>query len=131
MDKRIGGNIMKLLLRIVLGLAGLLFIVIGLAFWANPATPAARFGLEAANALGTSTLRADMASFFGVGGLLTLVAVVRSNARLLTAPLLMIAIALTGRIITVIIDGYTPDMMEPMVIEAVLVALLAAARRLI
>jgi hypothetical protein len=122
---------MKLVLRIVLGLAGLLFIVIGLAFWANPATPAARFGLEAASALGTSTLRADMAAFFGVGGLLTLIAVVRSNARLLTAPLLMIAIALTGRIITVIVDGYTPDMMQPMVIEAVLLALLAAGRRLI
>ena len=35
---------------------------------------------------------------------------------------LMIAIALTGRIITVIVDGYTPDMMQPMVIEAVLLA---------
>ncbi|UPT64231.1 MAG: DUF4345 family protein [Hyphomonadaceae bacterium JAD_PAG50586_4] len=122
---------MKLVLRIVLGLAGLLFIVIGLSFWANPANPAARLGIEAASALGTSSLRADMAAFFGVAGFLTLGAVVRSNARLITAPLLMIAVALTGRIITVIVDGYTPDMMQPMVIEAVLLALLAAGRRLI
>jgi len=43
----------------------------------------------------------------------------------------MIAIALAGRIITVIVDGYTPDMMQPMVIEAVLLGLLAAGRRLI
>lgn len=122
---------MKLVLRIVLGLAGLVFVVMGLAFWANPATPAAHLGIEAASALGTSSLRADMAAFFGVAGGLTLLAAVRSNARLLTAPLLMIAIALTGRIITVIVDGYTPDMMQPMVIEAVLLALLAAGRRLI
>ncbi len=120
---------MKLVLRVVLGLAGLLFIVIGLSFWANPATPAARLGIEAASALGTSSLRADMAAFFGVAGFLTLAAVVRSNARLLTAPLLMIAVALTGRVITVIVDGYTPDMMQPIVIEAVLLALLAAGRR--
>lgn len=120
---------MKMVLRVVLGLAGLLFIVIGLAFWANPATPAARLGIEAASALGTSSLRADMAAFFGVAGLLTLAAVIRANARLLTAPLMMIAVALTGRIITVIIDGYTPDMMQPMLIEAVLLALLAAGRR--
>ncbi|HEX8901740.1 DUF4345 family protein [Vitreimonas sp.] len=122
---------MKLVLRIVLGLAGLVFVVMGLAFWANPATPAARLGIEAASALGTSSLRADMAAFFGVAGGLTLLAAVRANARLLTAPLLMIAIALTGRIITVIVDGYTPDMMQPMVIEAILLALLAAGRRLI
>lgn len=122
---------MKLVLRIVLGLAGLVFVVMGLAFWANPATPAARLGIEAANALGTSSLRADMAAFFGVAGGLTLLAAVRANARLLTAPLLMIAIALTGRVITVAVDGYTPDMMQPMVIEAVLLALLAAGRRLI
>ncbi|WP_135213245.1 DUF4345 family protein [Vitreimonas flagellata] len=120
---------MKLVLRIVLGLAGLVFVVMGLAFWANPATPAARLGIEAAGALGTSSLRADMAAFFGVAGGLTLLAAVRANARLLTAPLLMIAIALTGRIITVIVDGYTPEMMQPMVIEAVLLALLAAGRR--
>jgi hypothetical protein len=122
---------MKLVLRIVLGLAGLLFVVMALAFWADPATPAARLGIEAANALGTSSLRADMAAFFGVAGGLTLLAAVRSNARLLTAPLLMIAIALTGRIITVIVEGYTPEMMQPMVIEAVLLGLLAAGRRLI
>lgn len=122
---------MKLVLRIVLGLAGLVFVVMGLAFWANPATPAARLGIETASALGTSSLRADMAAFFGVAGGLTLLAAVRANARLLTAPLLMIAIALTGRIITVIVDGYTPDMMQPMVIEAILLALLAAGRRLI
>ncbi|MBN8607953.1 MAG: DUF4345 family protein [Caulobacterales bacterium] len=122
---------MKLVLRIVLGLAGLVFVVMGIAFWANPAAPAARLGIEAASALGTSSLRADMAAFFGVAGGLTLLAAVRSNARLLTAPLLMIAIALAGRIITVIVDGYTPDMMQPMVIEAVLLGLLAAGRRLI
>jgi hypothetical protein len=121
---------MKLVLRGLVGLAGLLALILALQFWLHPALPAARLGLSPIGDLGLATIRADMAGFFGAAGGLALFAAIRGEGRLLTAPLLMIAIALTGRVITVAVNGWSPELGQPMVIEAVLVVLFAAGRRL-
>ncbi len=122
---------MRVVLRTLVGVIGLLGCLVALAIWANPERPAGQFGLEAANALGIAALRADFAGFFGGVGVLALAAAIRGEARLLTAPLLLIGLALTGRAVTVALDGFTPAMAQPMVIEAVLLAVLGAGRRFI
>ncbi|MFN3524126.1 MAG: hypothetical protein ACK4YQ_17920 [Phenylobacterium sp.] len=120
---------MRLLLRVLVGLAGAAALLLAAQFWLNPLQPAARLGLDAQGALGIATIRADIAAFFGAAGLFALAAAARAEARLMTTPLLLVALALAGRVVTVVDRGFTPEQGPPMVVEAVLVALFALARR--
>lgn len=122
---------MKLVLRALAGLAGLLGILIALATWANPAGPPAQLGLEGVGPLGESTIRADVAGFFGAFGILALAGAVRNEARLFTGPLLLIGLALAGRLLTVALSGYAPEMAQPILIEVGLLGLFAACRFLL
>jgi len=120
---------MKLVVRGLVGVLGALALAMAAAFWLNPGLPAARLGVSALDALGFATLRADMGGFFAMAGVLSLAAAVRDNARLLTAPLLLVTLALAARVGTAALSGYTPEMAQPMVVEAVLAAVLALGRR--
>lgn len=122
---------MKLVIRGLAGLAGLLGVLIALATWADPAGPPAKLGLQGVGALGEATIRADVAGFFGAFGVLALAGAIRGEARLFTAPLLLIGLALTGRIVTVVMSGYAPEMAQPMLIEVGLIAVFAAGRFLL
>jgi hypothetical protein len=120
---------MRLVLRLMLGVIGLAALLLAARLWMDPAMAAAKLGVAANGPLGMATLRADLAGFFGVAGGLTLAGAIRSDARFLTAPLLLIGAALTGRVVTVIAMGLKPEMVGPMVVEAVLLVVLAFGRR--
>lgn len=120
---------MRVFLRGLIGIVGVLAVLLALQFWLHPAAPAAKLGLSPLGDLGLSTIRADMAGFFGAAGVLALIAAVRNQGAWLTAPLLMVAIALTGRVINVIAQGWSPDFVQPMAVEAVLAVLFAVGRR--
>jgi len=128
---RRGGAIMNLVLRALLAIAGLLGLLVALGFWFNTDVLAARFGVEAQGLLGYSTLRADFGALFGAVGVLSLVAAIRNCARFLTAPLLLIGIGFSGRLLTIALSGYDATMLPPMVVEIVLIALFAAGRKLL
>lgn len=119
---------MVVVVRVLVGVAGLLALVLAAAFLFDPATAALRFGIAPQEPLGFSTLRADFGGLFGTAGLLAIAAGVRNNARLLTAPLLLIGIALIGRMLTIAVSGYEASMMQPIAVEIVLVSLFAAGR---
>lgn len=123
----------RTVLRGLVGLLGVLGLLIALQIWLNPAGPAAKLGVQAMVPLGLATIRADMGGFFGAVGILAVLAAFKGQGKLLTAPLLLVALALTGRVIAVVMDtnGLTPDMVQPMVTEAVLVVAFAAGRRFI
>lgn len=118
----------RTVLRGLIGLVGVLGLLLALQLWLNPAGPAAKLGLAVTGPLGLATIRADLGGFFAGAGLLALMAAVHSHARLLTAPLLLISLALAGRIVTLVLNGLTPDMVQPMVIEAVLLVILSLGR---
>ncbi|WP_304170259.1 hypothetical protein [Phenylobacterium aquaticum] len=120
---------MRLVLRLLLGVIGLAALMLTARLWLDPAMAGAKLGVSATGPLGLATLRADLAGFFGVVGGLTLAAAIRADARLLTAPMLLIGAALAGRVITVLVQGLQPEMVGPMVVEAVLVVILAFGRR--
>lgn len=126
-----GKHPMQMVLRVLAGLAGLLGVFIALSTWADPTKFPATLGLQGVGGLGEATIRADVAGFFGTFGLLALAGAVRGEARLFTAPLLLIAIALAGRALTVVLSGFEPAMAQPMVIELVLLAIFAAGRFLL
>ncbi len=116
-------------LRVIVGVIGVLALLVAARLWIGPAAPAAALGLTADGPLGLATLRADVAGFFAAGGLFALAGAIRGEGRLLTPPALLLGLALAGRVLTVAVDGYVPEMLPPMVIEAVLVAILLLARR--
>ena len=122
---------MNLVIRALLGVAGLLAVLVAFGFWFNPDTLAGRFGIAAQGALGYSTLRADFGALFGGVGLFAIAAAVRNSARLLSAPLLLIGIGFCGRLLTIALAGYDAAMLSPMVTEVVLIALFATGRKLL
>lgn len=119
---------MKSVLRLVTGAIGALALLLAARLWLAPADAAARLGITAMGGLGLATIRADMAGFFGAAGILAAAAAWQNRARLLTAPLIMVAIALSGRILTYLGGAHDANMIQPMAVEAVLVALFAAGR---
>ena len=122
---------MQIIARFIVGLAGLLSILLAARFFQNPAAPAALLGLSPAGALGTATLRGDFGAFFGVCGILALAAAVRNSAALLTAPLLVIAIALTGRIVSYALEGGGSAVLQPILVELTLLIVFGVGRAML
>ncbi len=122
---------MGLIIRLLVGVAGLLAVVIAIGFWINPDMLAVQFGVAPQGPLGFSTLRADFGALFAGTGVLAIAAAVRNNARLLTAPLLLIGVGFAGRVLTIALSGYDASMLQPMAVEVVLITLFAAGRRML
>ena len=120
---------MKSVLRVLIGVLGLLAILVAARFWMDPLKVGATLGLSPVGLLGLATLRADMAGFFGTAGVLALAAAIRDDRRLLTAPLIMIGLALSGRLITAGLGGLAQPTVMPMAVEALGVLLLTLGRR--
>ena len=120
---------MQKTLRVAIGLFGILFIVLAVGFLLDPAQAASKLGVGPLAPLGLATLRGDFFAFFGAGGILSIAGAVHNDARYLTAPLLMLAMTLAGRLVTVAASGFDAAMAPPMIVEAVIVLLLALGYR--
>jgi len=120
---------MQVVSRLLVGIAGLLGVLVALRLWMAPQEVAIQLGVEPIGPFGLATIRADVAGFFAGTGVLSLLAAIRNRAVLLTAPLILIGLALTGRLITGASSGITNEMIPPMAIEAGLLAVLALGRQ--
>jgi len=122
---------MIMVVRALVGVAGVLAVLVALGFWFRPDTLAAEFAISPQGALGYATLRADLAALFGGVGALAIAAALRNSAYLLTAPLLLLALGLCGRLLTIALAGYEPSMLQPMIVEVVLITLFATGRKVL
>ncbi|WP_416908641.1 MAG: DUF4345 family protein [Polymorphobacter sp.] len=120
---------MRQIMRITVGLLGLFNLAIGLAFLIAPAAPAEAFFLAPQGTQGLATLRADMPGFFITAASFALLGAWRADPRPLAVPLAMLAIALTGRSLSLALDGAPDTAFPPMIAEAVMIAILLTARR--
>ena len=119
---------MQMIARLLVGIAGLLGVLVALRLWMAPEDVALQLGVQPIGPFGLATIRADVAGFFGGAGALSIFAAIRNRAVLLTPPLVLIGLALTGRIITAASSSITNEMIPPMAIEAGLLAVLALGR---
>ncbi|MDP3382002.1 MAG: arylsulfatase [Phenylobacterium sp.] len=115
--------------RGLVGLVGLLMVAIALRIWTQPLVFAATLGLAADGPLGIASLRADLGGFFGAGGLFALLAALRADRRWLAPALILLGLALTGRVISLIASGGGVMQIPPMIVEALLIAILALGWR--
>jgi len=120
---------MRNVMRIVIGLVGLFNITIGIGFLVAPAKLAAAFFLSPIGSQGMATLRADFPGFFIGASVFALVGAWRGEARPLLVPMLMLGIALFGRVISILVDGMAPTAIQPMTVEAVMIGVLALGYR--
>ncbi len=115
-------------IRIAVAVTGLILFIIAIGAWLSPAATAAKLGVTATGALGVATLRADLGAFFAVSGGLALFAAIRRAPTYLTTPLLLIALALAGRLLALAFAPFDSTMAPPMIAEAIMVAVFGAGR---
>lgn len=120
---------MKQAIRAAVMLVGLFNLVLGFAFLIRPAEMAAKFFIVAQGIQGLATIRADFAALFVTGGLFALYGAWNRRAAPLAVPIILFAVALTGRCITLIVDGVVPTSFTPMMVEAVMIAVLILGTR--
>lgn len=115
--------------RGLVAVVALFNIVLGLGFLLDPASSALRFFLAPLGTQGMATLRADFTAFFITGGAAALIAAWRNERGPLAVPIALLALALVGRSVSLIADGAPTTAFPPMIVEAVMVAILLGARR--
>lgn len=122
---------MTMVLRALVSVAGLLGVLIASLMWMAPEEAAAQLGVAATGPLGLASIRADMGGFFGAGGAFALAASFKGSGSLLLAPVVLVGLALAGRLVAVAVNGFVSEMGPPMVIEVVLCLVFAAGWRLL
>lgn len=120
---------MRNALRIAIGAVGLFNLAVGLGFLIDPARLGVAFFLSPIGIQGLATMRADFTAFFVTGGAFALLGAVRGQPEPLAVPLILLAIALTARFLSLAADGISPTAFQPMAAEAVMIAILFAGRR--
>jgi len=120
---------MRNAVRIAIALVGLFNLAIGLGFLIDPARLGAAFFLSPNGSQGLATMRADFTAFFVTGGVFALLGAARGRTELLAVPLALLAIALSGRCVSLLADGTAPTAFPPMIAEAAMIAILFAGRR--
>ena len=116
-------------LRVLVGVLGLLALATAARIWVDPSAAAAQMGLVVNGPLGQATLRADVAGLFaGIGGLSVFGAVI-GDGRWLLAPLCLVVAALAGRLLNLVLAGFTVEQAPPILVEIALALILGAAFR--
>jgi hypothetical protein len=118
---------MTMLFRILVAVLGLLSILTALPHWFRVEGLAAARGIQALEAIGRANVRADIGGIFLAIGILALLAAWKQNETWLAATIIVVASALFGRFISFGLDGIGAHVMEPVVVEAVVLAILAGA----
>jgi hypothetical protein len=117
---------MSLITRGLVALIGMLSLLSVYQHWFVVESLEQARGIKAIGAIGAANIRADIGGLFLAIGLFALIAAFKRDATWLLATLLLPALALTGRFVSAAIDGLSPRVVEPMVVEAIVLAILGA-----
>ncbi len=124
---------MKNIARLLVGLFGLLSVATALGLWFAMEGLLTNLGIAptdlAGGLVGRATVRADIAGLFAGMGVAMLLAARHQNRSWTNAVLLFVTMAITGRIISVFLDGGPAIVWPPIAIEAAIIALVLWYRR--
>jgi len=115
--------------RISIGVLGALFVLLALGFWFGTDALARKMGLDLTTLAGRATVRADVGGFFLTGGVISVYAAIKRNAAYLWPILLLLIAAISGRALTLILDGAEPASFPPMIVEALAIVLVVVCQR--
>jgi hypothetical protein len=120
---------MRFVLTALAMIGGIVFVMIGLGVFFQPESTGAGFALLPDGVPGLAVIRGDMTAFFVVGGGCMIWGAWKRNGELLLVPAALFGIAFAGRLLTVAVDGATPQFWLPMLVEAATVAITLLASR--
>ena len=104
-------------------LVGLFSLAMGLLAWVDPAQIGGIIGLQAVGDLGIHSLRGDIGAVFLSGAIGCGLALFKGKLNGLKIPIIVYGLVLLGRLISLPGTGVSQEVMMPIVIEVVLIAL--------
>lgn len=117
------GMAVRMALRVMLGLMGLMFIAIGFGFLTNPGQMGPDFGVTPDGNRGLSTIRSDFTAIFWVSGGAFVIGAWRQHGPMLLITAALMGIVLGARGLSLALDGMYEGWYEPMAVEALAVIL--------
>ena len=115
---------MVIVSRILVAIIGVIALLGVGQHWFDLDAVAIERGMQAVGDIGRANLRADVGGLFlGISGL-TLFAAVRQHQGAILAAIVLLGATLIGRFVSIAIDGYSAPVAPPMIVEAVLIAIL-------
>lgn len=115
---------MIIITRILVAVIGVIALLGVGQHWFDLDAVAAERGMQAIGDVGRANLRADVGGLFlGISGL-ALFAAVRQHQGAILAATVLLGATLIGRFVSIAIDGYSPAVAPPMIVEAILIAIL-------
>ena len=112
------------ILLYVAGVAGLLFLLVGLILLLAPGKQTGLFAVLPSGNAGFGTLRGDLGGLFLGMALVTLIGAIRASIRWLTVPTAFLGVIVLGRFLNLLLDGPSSEGVYALVLELVLVAAL-------
>jgi len=120
---------MQRVLKVLVGLVGVLLALIGLQWMFTPGSVAEQFGLTLTGLPGSSTARADLGGLFVACGAMCFIGLRAGGGAWLRAVAVIMVCIAVGRSIGLIADGFDARMLAFTVLELVMAVLLVAAAR--
>ena len=115
---------MIILSRIFVAIIGLIALLGVGQHWFDLDAVAAERGMQAIGDIGRANIRADVGGLFLGISALTLFAAIRQHQEAILAAALLLVATLFGRFVSIAIDGYSAPVAPPMIVEAILIAIL-------
>lgn len=120
---------MIIITRILVAVIGVIALLGVGQHWFDLDAVAAERGMQAIGDVGRANLRADVGGLFlGISGL-ALFAAVRQHQGAILAATVLLGATLIGRFVSIAIDGYSAAVAPPMIVEAILIAILLSVYR--
>jgi hypothetical protein len=120
---------MKMAVRILVALMGLVSILMMLNLWLHMGSVTGQLGIAPEGIVGRATVRADIGGLFGGIGVFCLMAAWKQSRMWALGALVLVSVAVLGRFVAVLMDGSGPGVWGPIGVEAVTIAILLWARQ--
>lgn len=121
----------KVLVRVVVGLNGAVFLGLGLGFLLAPDLLALAFHLQPVGAAGLNTVRGDFGALFLGMAAVGLHAAVKADGRFLPLAVAGLCLVLLGRTVGLVSDGPTTPGLTAMAVELTIVVSFVVGHRLL
>lgn len=115
---------MNMILRLLVALIGAIALLGVAQHWFSLDSVFAERGMQAVGDIGRANLRADVGGLFLGISALTLFATIRQHRGALIAAMVLLSATLVGRFVSIAIDGFSAPVASPIIVEAVLIAIL-------
>jgi hypothetical protein len=121
---------MKTVVRVLTAILGIVALLVVAALWYNPDGTAQTFGIKLGGPVARAVVRADLAGLFLALGIASLLAAAYQRREFASAALFLTAMVAVGRVINLVVVGVAPELLAPLGLEVVMMAVYFGGARL-